>query len=144
MGISLSDAVRELVDGKNYATLATINADGSPQTSAMWVGRDGDDLLFSTVAGRLKDRNMRRDPRVSVTIMEREDPEKYAEIRGTATITEEGGRALDNDLSWKYDGRDAGEDAPGAVRVVVRVVPTKVTGNLTSSPRLKAGGFQPH
>jgi PPOX class probable F420-dependent enzyme len=131
MGIPLSDAVRELVDGNNYATLATINADGSPQSSAMWVGRDGDDLLFSTIAGRLKDRNMRRDPRVSVTIMRRENPEDYTEIRGMATITEEGGRQLDNDLSWKYDGRDAGEDAPGAVRVVVRVTPAKVTGHLT-------------
>ena len=130
MGISLSAAVRELVDGKNYATLATINADGSPQTSAMWVGRDGDDLLFSTIAGRLKDRNLRRDPRVSVTIMARENAENYTEIRGTATITEAGGRKLDNDLSWKYDGRDAGEDAPGAVRVVVRVTPTKVTGHV--------------
>jgi PPOX class probable F420-dependent enzyme len=130
MGISLSDAVRELVDGKNYATLATINADGSPQTSAMWVGRDGDDLLFSTIAGRLKDRNIRRDPRVSVTIMRRENPENYTEIRGTATITEEGGLKLDNDLSWKYDGKDAGEDAPGEVRVVVRVVATKVTGHI--------------
>jgi PPOX class probable F420-dependent enzyme len=130
MGIPLSDAVRKLVDGKNYATLATINADGSPQTSAMWVSLDGDDLLFSTVAGRLKERNMRRDPRVSVTIMDREDPENYTEIRGTATITEEGGRELDNDLSWKYDSRDAGEDAPGAVRVVVRVAARKVTGHI--------------
>lgn len=130
MGISLSDAVRELVDGKNYATLATINADGSPQTSAMWVGRDGDDLLFSTIAGRLKDRNMRRDPRVSVTIMDREDPENYTEIRGTATITEAGGRELDDRLSWNYDGKKAGEDAPGAVRVLVRVVPEKVTGHV--------------
>jgi PPOX class probable F420-dependent enzyme len=131
MGIPLSDAVRELVDGKNYATLATINVDGGPQTSAMWVGRDGDELLFSTIAGRLKDRNMRRDPRVSVTIMDRADPERYAEVRGRATITEEGGRDLDNTLSWKYDGRDAGEDAPGAVRVVVRVAADKVTGHIS-------------
>jgi PPOX class probable F420-dependent enzyme len=131
MGIPLSDAVRELVDGKNYATLATVNADGGPQSSAMWVGRDGDDLLFSTIAGRLKDRNMRRDPRVSVTIMDRADPERYSEIRGRAAITEEGGRELDNTLSWKYDGRDAGEDAPGAVRVVVRVTADKVTGHIS-------------
>jgi PPOX class probable F420-dependent enzyme len=131
MGIPLSDAVRDLVDGKNYATLATINADGGPQSSAMWVGRDGDELLFSTVAGRLKDRNMRRDPRVSVTIMDRADPERYTEIRGRATITAEGGRELDNALSWKYDGKDAGEDAPGAVRVVVRVAADKVTGHIS-------------
>ncbi|WP_020670401.1 PPOX class F420-dependent oxidoreductase [Amycolatopsis nigrescens] len=130
MGISLSDAVRKLLDDPNYATLATVNADGSPQTSAMWVGRDGDDLLFSTVAGRLKERNIRRDPRVSVTIMARENPEEYTEIRGTATI-EGGGRELDERLSWKYDGKPAGEDAPGAVRVTVRVTPSKVTGHVS-------------
>ncbi|MEU8900064.1 PPOX class F420-dependent oxidoreductase [Nocardia sp. NPDC048505] len=131
MGIQLSEAVRALVDAANYATLCTLNADGSPQSSAMWVGLDGGDLVFSTVAGRLKERNIRRDPRVSVTIMQRDDPELYAEIRGHATIVEEGGRELDDRLSWKYDGKPAGHDAPGAVRVVVRVVPEKVTGYIS-------------
>jgi PPOX class probable F420-dependent enzyme len=131
MGISLNDAVRRLVDGRNYAVLATVSADGSPQTSAMWVGRDGDELLFSTVAGRLKERNIRRDPRVSVTIMDSDDPEQYTEIRGTATIVEEGGQELDEQLSWKYDGKPAGEDAPGAVRVTVRVSATRVTGHVS-------------
>src|SRR5579862_4888644 len=67
MGIQLSDAAQALLAGKNYAVLATVNPDGSPHTSVMWVGRDGDDLLFSTVEGRVKHRNMLRDPRVSVT-----------------------------------------------------------------------------
>jgi len=53
MGIPLSEATLRLLDGKNYAVLATLNPDGSPQTSAMWVGRDGGDLLFSTVEGRV-------------------------------------------------------------------------------------------
>ncbi|AXB47035.1 PPOX class F420-dependent oxidoreductase [Amycolatopsis albispora] len=130
MGVELSAAVRALVDGRNYAALATVNADGSPQTSAMWVGRDGDDLLFSTVAGRVKERNLRRDPRVSVTIMDREDPERYTEIRGRASITPDPERALDHQLSHKYDGRDAGPDAPGAERVIVRVVAERVTGHV--------------
>ena len=73
MSISLSDATVALVDGKNYAILATINPDGSPQTSVLWVGRDGNDLLFSTVAGRVKHRNMERDPRVSVTVLDSAD-----------------------------------------------------------------------
>ncbi|HUY51320.1 MAG TPA: pyridoxamine 5'-phosphate oxidase family protein [Streptosporangiaceae bacterium] len=51
MAISLSAATLRLLDGRNYAVLATVNPDGSPHTSAMWVGRDGDDLLFSTVEG---------------------------------------------------------------------------------------------
>jgi PPOX class probable F420-dependent enzyme len=67
MAISLSEATLRLLDGRNYAVLATVNADGSPHTSAMWVGRDGSDVLFSTVAGSEKQRNMLRDPRVSVS-----------------------------------------------------------------------------
>jgi PPOX class probable F420-dependent enzyme len=128
MSISLSDATVALVDGKNYAILATINPDGSPQTSVLWVGRDGNDLLFSTVAGRVKHRNMERDPRVSVTVLDSADPENYVELRGRVSMTPDVGRALETRLSWKYDGRDPGEDRPGAVRVVVRMVVEKVTG----------------
>ena len=128
MSISLSDATLALLDGKNYAVLATINPDGSPQTSVLWVGRDGNDLLFSTVAGRVKHRNMERDPRVSATVLDSADPENYVELRGRVSMTPDVGRALDTRLAWKYDGRDPGEDRPGAVRVVVRMVVEKVTG----------------
>jgi PPOX class probable F420-dependent enzyme len=128
MSISLSDGTLALLDGKNYAVLATINPDGSPQTSVLWVGRAGNDLLFSTVAGRVKHRNMERDPRVSVTVLDSEDPENYVELRGRVSMTPDVDRALDTRLSWKYDGRDPGEDRPGAVRVVVRMVVEKVTG----------------
>ena len=128
MSISLSDATLALLDGKNYAVLATINPDGSPQTSVLWVGRDGNDLLFSTVAGRVKHRNMERDPRVSATVLDSADPENYVELRGLVSMTPDVDRALDTRLSWKYDGRDPGEDRPGAVRVVVQMVVEKVTG----------------
>jgi len=128
MGIRLSESAIRLIDGRNYAVLATVNADGSPQTSVMWVGRDGDDLLFSTVAGRVKHRNMVRDPRVSVTVADSADPENYVELRGITSITPDVGRRVDTDLSWKYDGRDPGEDKPGAVRVVVRVEVLRATG----------------
>ena len=127
MSLTLNEKTRQLLDGPNFATLATINPDGSPQTSAMWVGRDENDLLFSTIVGRRKDRNMRRDPRVSVTVIDQEDPYNYVEIRGTATY-EDGGVELDNALSWKYDGKDADPDEPGVVRIVVRVTPHKATG----------------
>jgi len=128
MGIPLSETARTLIDGKNYAVLATINADGSPQTSVMWVGRDGGDLLFSTVQGRVKHRNMLRDLRVSVTVIDSADPENYVELRGLVSMTPDVGRRVDTRLSWKYDGKDPGEDKPGAVRVVVRMEVLKVTG----------------
>src|SRR5690349_22629793 len=128
MGIPLSDAALRLVDGKNYAVLATVNPDGSPQTSVVWVGRDGADLLFSTVAGRVKHRNMVRDPRVSVTVIDSADPENYVELRGRVSMTPDVGRRADTELSWKDDGRDPGEDRPGAVRVGVRRDGEEATG----------------
>jgi PPOX class probable F420-dependent enzyme len=128
MAGALSEATVRLLDGRNYAVLATVNPDGSPQTSVVWVGRDGADLLFSTVAGRVKHRNMVRDPRVSVTVIDSADPENYVELRGRVTITRDVGRRLDTELSWKYDGKDPGQDRPGAVRVAVRMTVEKVTG----------------
>jgi PPOX class probable F420-dependent enzyme len=128
MAIPLSEATRALTDEKNYAVLATVNADGSPQTSVMWVGRDGDDLLFSTVEGRRKHRNMLRDPRVSVSVIDSADPENYVELRGRVSMTPDEGRRVDTQLSWKYDGRDPDEDRPGAVRVVVRLTVERAAG----------------
>jgi PPOX class probable F420-dependent enzyme len=128
MGIPLSESALRLIDGKNYAVLATVNPDGSPQTSVVWVGRDGGDLLMSTVEGRVKHRNMLRDPRVSLTVIDSLDPENYVELRGRVSMTPDVGRQVDTQLSWKYDGKDPGEDRPGAVRVVVRMVVEKATG----------------
>jgi PPOX class probable F420-dependent enzyme len=128
MGIALNDEIRRLLDGPNYAVLATINPDGGPQTSAMWVGRDGDDVLFSTVAGRRKHRNLERDPRASVSVLDSEDPENYVELRGRVTIEEDVGRAFDIGLSWKYDGRDPDPDPPGAVRLILRMTVAKAAG----------------
>ncbi len=128
MAFQLNDETRRLLDGPNFAVLATINPDGAPQTSAMWIGRDGDDLLFSTVEGRRKHRNMVRDPRISVTVLDAADPYNYVELRGSATITEDVGRKVDNELSWCYDGKDVDPDPPGTVRLVVRVVVDKATG----------------
>jgi len=128
MAIGFSEATLRLLDGKNYAVLATVNADGSPQTSVVWVGRDESNLLFSTIEGRVKHRNMVRDPRVSVTVIDSADPENYVELRGTVSMTPDVGRRIDTQLSRKYDGRDPGEDRPGAVRVVVRMHVNRATG----------------
>jgi PPOX class probable F420-dependent enzyme len=128
MAFTLNEETRRLLDGPHYAVLATINPDGGPQTSAMWVGRDGDDVLFSTVAGRRKHRNLLRDPRASVTVLDADDPENYVELRGSVTITDDVGRRVDTELSWKYDGKDPDADPPGAVRVVLRMVVAKATG----------------
>jgi PPOX class probable F420-dependent enzyme len=129
MTIPLTQPTLALIDGKNYAVLATLNPDGSPQTSVIWVGRDEDGVLFTTVEGRVKHRNMLRDPRVSITVIDSADPEYYVELRGRVeSITQDTGRQMDTQLSWKYDGQDPAPERPGAVRVVVRIAVEKVTG----------------
>lgn len=129
MAITFNEATLRLLDGRNYAVLATINPDGSPHTSAMWVGRAGDDLVFSTVEGRVKHRNMLRDPRVSVSVLDSADPENYVEFRGRVSMTPDPGRLLHIQLSHKYDGTDPGEDRPGAHRVIVRMVVDRTAGH---------------
>jgi PPOX class probable F420-dependent enzyme len=129
MPITLNDEIRRLLDGRHFAVLATLNPDGSPQTSAMWVGREGDEVLFSTVAGRRKHRNVERDPRASVTVLDSDDPYNYVELRGRVSgIEEDVGRAFDTGLSWKYDGTDPDPDPPGAVRLILRMTVDKATG----------------
>ena len=128
MGIALNDEIRRLLDGRHFGVLATINPDGGPQTSAMWMGRDGDDVLFSTIEGRRKHRNLLRDPRASITILDSDDPYNYVELRGRCTITEDVGRAFDIGLSHTYDGKDPDPDPPGTVRLIVRMTVDKATG----------------
>jgi PPOX class probable F420-dependent enzyme len=99
----------------------------------IWLDRDRDEVVISTAQGRRKDLNIRRDPRVSLSIYDKQDPETYAEIRGTATITEDVGRALAVRLGEKYNGPGGGEVfralPPEVVRVVIRIIPEHVAGN---------------
>ena len=124
---TLNDVARALLAGKNFATVATVEPDGQPQLSPVWITHDGDDVLFSTTVGRRKHVNISRNNRVTVCVFDQEDPYSYAEIRGTATMTEEGGRELIDAFAKKYRDLDVYPwDGPDAVRVVVRVTPTKV------------------
>ncbi|PWW65847.1 PPOX class F420-dependent oxidoreductase [Actinokineospora spheciospongiae] len=126
---ALSETARKIFDDHNYVVLATINPDGSPQTSVLWAKRDGDDILLSTVRGRKKARNLERDPRVSLTAYDRENPYSYVEIRGSVSLTDEGGRELIEELSQAYRGESYPEEPEGTVRVVVRLTPDRITGN---------------
>ena len=131
MSQPLPEAARAVVGGVNFATVATLEPDGSPQTSVVWITRDGDDLLFSTVLGRRKARNMQRDPRVSVLVLDHANPYSYLEVRGTVTMTEQGGRALIDELAGKYRGLDRypWDDGTDNVRVVCRVHATRVVAH---------------
>ncbi|GAA2387070.1 hypothetical protein GCM10010420_07520 [Streptomyces glaucosporus] len=136
MAASLPDKLRQLLDRPVFVTVVTVQPDGRPQASPVWVKRDGDDVLVSTTVDRRKAKNLERDPRVSVVVVDPDEPYTYAEIRGTAAMTTEGGRELIDELSVKYSGRTYEQFNPASVndaqRVVVRITPEKVVGTLSS------------
>ncbi|THA25767.1 PPOX class F420-dependent oxidoreductase [Streptomyces sp. RKND-216] len=129
-----SDELKKVLDGNVFVHIATIQPDGSPQVSPVWVKRDGEELLISTTLGRRKTRNLERDPRVTVVVQPAEDPYTYAEIRGSVTLTTEGGQELIDELARKYTGKTYAEFNPEShkdgERVVVRITPRKVVGRL--------------
>lgn len=118
---ALSDKARALIDGKNFATVATVQPDGSPQLSIVWVTRDGDTLLFSTLEGRRKHLNLVRDPRITVLVQPADNPYAYLEIRGTGALVSDGAPELIDTLSVEYTGKPYGGDGPDDVRVIVAV-----------------------
>ena len=121
----LPQLARELVDGRNFASVATVQPDGAPQSSVVWIKRDGDDVLFSTIRGRRKTANLEADPRVSLLVTDAVSPYRYAEIRGHAEITDDPAAALIDELAHKYTGEPF-DAPPGQRRVIVRVRPAHV------------------
>jgi PPOX class probable F420-dependent enzyme len=131
MSATIPEDAKAWLDAPEFATIATIEPDGRPQLSVVWISRDGDDLLVSTVAGRRKHRNIERDPRVTVLVFPKDSPYHYLEVRGTASMTEEGGRELIDEHAAKYTGADRypHDDGTDNVRVVVRITPDKVVSH---------------
>ena len=127
MPATLDDHARALLDGRNFATVATLDPDGSPHSSVVWFLRDGDDVLFSSTARRRKVRNIERDPRVALSVYDLADPYASVDIRGTATIAVDEGKRLPVELSHKYLGEDPPPEPDDEVRYVVRITPDKVT-----------------
>jgi len=125
----LPDDARELLEAPNIAHLTTLMPDGSPQVTPVWVDYDGRYVLVNTAEGRQKPRNVRRDPRVALSVTDRENPYVWAMIRGRAVeLTHEGADDHIDRLAKKYLGEDrypfrqAGEQ-----RVIVKIEPLRVT-----------------
>ncbi|NUT37715.1 MAG: PPOX class F420-dependent oxidoreductase [Hamadaea sp.] len=129
MTIKLSDTARRLLASPVFAILSTVSPSGAPQSSVVWVRTDGDDVIFSTIRGRLKTRNMERNPQVSLCAYDPGDPYRYVEVRGRVTLTEDGGDALIDELSRAYEDKPW-PPRPEQVRVVVRLTPTKIVERL--------------
>lgn len=115
-----------LLDGNNFAVVATLGPGGSPQTSIVWVKRDGDAVLFTTTSYRQKSRNIARDGRVSITVIDGENPYHSVEVRGVAELIPDPEKRLSFELTHKYLGVDPPADREGEERYIVRVVPERV------------------
>lgn len=117
----------DLLTKKTFAHLATCMKDGSPQVTPVWFDVDGEYVRVNSAAGRLKDKNMRRDPRVALSILDPDNPYRYLEIRGrVVSITEEGGAAHIDSLAKKYMGVDTYPmHQPGVARVIYKIEPLR-------------------
>lgn len=125
----LDEQIRGWVTAPNFWHLATVNGDGSPQVSPMWIDVEGDYIVFNTAVGRVKEENLRRDPRVSLSCADTDNPYDRVVIHGRAVEFIEGDEAdhcMDR-LAKKYVGTDRFEwRIPGERRVKILVEPTRV------------------
>ena len=114
---------------KAFAMLATLMKDGSPQLTPVWFNADGTHILINSATGRVKDRNMRRNDRVALTIIDPKDDYRYVQIRGRVIeITNQGARDHIDELSKKYTGRDRFSGAaPNEIRVTYKILPEHIS-----------------
>ena len=116
----------DLFHKKVFAQVATLMPDGSPQVSPVWVDYDGEHILINSAKGRVKDKNMRRDPRVGLDLMDPENPYRHLSVRGRVVeITEKGADAHIDKLAKKYLGQDKYPyRSQGEIRVIYKIEPS--------------------
>jgi PPOX class probable F420-dependent enzyme len=126
---AIPEKYRDLFSKRAFASLATVMPDGRPQVTPVWVDLEGDQVLINTAKGRQKDRNLRRDPRVALAIIDPDNPYRYLEIRGKVSeITEDGADAHIDKMAKKYLGADKYPyRQSGEVRVLYKIQPEHTT-----------------
>ena len=128
--MTLPDELLTLLRAPSTGYIATLMRDGSPQMTQVWVDTDGENVVVNSVDTHVKVRNLRRDPRVAVTVSDPARPRRFFQVRGRATsITPEGGMEHIEKLAHKYTGRPyswwGGREQ---VRVIITIAPDKVSG----------------
>jgi len=120
-----------LTTKKAFASVATLNTDGSPQVTPVWVDFDGTHVLINTAKGRVKARNFAREPRVALSVADPDNAYRYVGIQGRVVeMTEQGGDAHIDKMAKKYLGKDSYPGrTPGEVRLIVKIAPDKVHTN---------------
>ena len=120
---------RDLFDKKAFASLGTLMPDGKPQVTPVWVDFDGKHIVVNSAKGRVKDRNMRRDPRVSMALIDPDNPYRYLQLQGRVVeITENGADQHIDKMAKKYLGKDKYPfSQPGEVRVLYKIEPDRAS-----------------
>jgi PPOX class probable F420-dependent enzyme len=129
MAIKLPESARKMLQDKAYGHVVTQGSDGSPQVTMVWVDAEGDEVLFNTAEGRKKPQNLRRDPRVVISVQDRNNPQAYLLVHGRASLTEAGADAHIDKLAHRFLGVDKYPyRQPGERRVLVRVAVDRIGG----------------
>ena len=124
---SLSDNERAFLENPFVGVVTTLQRDGAPQSTVVWVDVDDDGVSVNTAYGRVKPRNLARDPRISLVVIDPEDAYRWVKLAGTATLVDEGADEQIDRLSKKYTGRDVyASRQPGEQRVSVRITPDRI------------------
>ncbi len=128
MTATISPGFAALLREPSYCEIATLMPDGSPQITQVWVDTDGQHILINTSDNRQKTKNVRRDPRVAVNVVDPKNPYRIASVRGRVVdITTEGATEEIDRLAFKYLGQDKYPFLqPGEVRVIFKIAPEKI------------------
>lgn len=129
MGIPLTEEIKQLLDGANFVHLATLMPDGSPQSVPVWAGREGDRVIICTGEGSLKAKNVRRDPRVAISLVDFHNPYIEAQLRGRVVEFRPDSQLKTMDaISHKYIGKPFPMRSPeGRIVLVIEVEKARFT-----------------
>ena len=124
----IPESHRDILEKKGFAHVATVGPGGEPQSHPVWYGWDGEALQISATPAKQRTRNLRRNPRIAVSIEDPDDPYRYLEIRGPVEIVPDAGNAFIDSMAHKYMGADRYEyDPPGTECLIIRVIPEHTT-----------------
>jgi PPOX class probable F420-dependent enzyme len=124
--MELTDAQRQFLENPFVGVVTTLQPDGMPQSTVVWVDVDDEGVSVNTAYGRVKPRNLERDPRLSLVVVDPNDPYRWFKLSGTGTLVDDGADEQIDRLSKKYTGRDVyASRQPGERRVTVRITPTR-------------------
>ena len=129
MPVKIPQALRTILEDKAYGHVVTFNAKGKPELTMVWIDVEGDELLFNTSEGRRKPENIRRDPRVIVSVQDRNNPQAYAVFHGKGLVTDAGADAHIDKLAKRFLGADKYPfRQPTEKRLIVRISVDRISG----------------